>query len=78
MRVNPLTLVLSHQGRGYRSLKLSISLGLDAMLLVREAGGEVVDKHGAPSNLFTPSTIASSPRLIERFLTATEGLEWRK
>ena len=48
------------------------------LLLVREAGGEVVDKHGAPSNLFTPSTIASSPRLIERFLAATEGLEWRK
>jgi len=48
------------------------------LLLVREAGGEVVDKHGARSNLFTPSTIASSPRLIERFLAATEGLEWRK
>jgi myo-inositol-1(or 4)-monophosphatase len=48
------------------------------LLLAREAGGEVVDKQGQPANLYTPSVIVSSPHLIDRFLQATEGLEWRK
>ena len=48
------------------------------LLLVREAGGEVVDKQGNPSTLYTPSVIASSPGLIESFLAATEGTEWRR
>ena len=47
------------------------------LLLAREAGGEVVDRQGKPAGLYTPSVIASSPRLIDRFLHATEGLEWR-
>jgi fructose-1,6-bisphosphatase/inositol monophosphatase family enzyme len=48
------------------------------LLLVREAGGNVVDKQGQSGNLFTPSVIASNPRLIGRFLQATKGLAWRK
>ncbi|MDA0734029.1 MAG: inositol monophosphatase family protein [Chloroflexi bacterium] len=48
------------------------------LVLVREAGGNVVDKQGEAANLFTPSIIASSPRLIDRFLRATDSLEWRK
>ncbi len=47
------------------------------LLLAREAGGNVVDRQGNDANLFTPSVIVSSPRLIEKFLEATEGLEWR-
>ena len=47
------------------------------LLLVQEAGGTVVSKTGAPSDLFTPSIIASSPRLVEKFLEATEGMPWR-
>ena len=47
------------------------------LLLVREAGGEVVDKQGARSTLYTPSVIASSPQLITNFLAATEGTPWR-
>jgi len=48
------------------------------ILLAREAGGEVVDRQGIPANLYTPSVIVSSPRIIERFLAATEGTEWRR
>ena len=47
------------------------------LLIVREAGGAVTDKQGRPANLCTSSIIASSDRLIDRFLSATEGLEWR-
>ena len=48
------------------------------LVLVREAGGTVVDKQGQPANLRTPSVIASSPHLVDRFLEATEGLPWRE
>ena len=48
------------------------------LLLAREAGGQVVDRQGQPAGLYTPSVIASSPRLIDRFLHATEGTEWRR
>jgi myo-inositol-1(or 4)-monophosphatase len=47
------------------------------LLLVQEAGGVVVDRQGHPATLRTPSVIASSPRLIEHFLKATDGLAWR-
>ena len=47
------------------------------LLLAREAGGEVVDRQGNRAGLHTPSVIASSPHMIERFLQATEGLPWR-
>jgi myo-inositol-1(or 4)-monophosphatase len=48
------------------------------ILIAREAGGIVVDRQGNPANLRTPSVIVSSPRLIDRFLHATEGQEWRR
>ena len=48
------------------------------LLLAREAGGNVVDRQGRDANLFTASVIVSSQRLIDRFLEATEGLEWRQ
>ena len=48
------------------------------ILLAREAGGEVVDRQGNIANLYTPSVIVSSPRIIESFLAATEGTEWRR
>lgn len=48
------------------------------LLLVREAGGSVVDRQGKPATLDSQSVIASSPHLIDRFLAATEGLEWRR
>ena len=48
------------------------------LLLVSEAGGRVVDRHGKPASLESESIIASSPHLVRRFLEATEGLEWRE
>ena len=48
------------------------------ILIAQEAGGIVVDRQGNPANLRTPSVIVASPRLIDRFLHATEGLEWRR
>ena len=48
------------------------------LVLVREAGGIVVDKRGQPANLRTPSVIASNSQLVSHFLEATEGLAWRK
>ena len=48
------------------------------LLLLSEAGGRVVDRHGEPATLRSESVIASSPHLIGRFLAATEGLDWRR
>jgi len=48
------------------------------LVLVREAGGLVVDRQGHPGGLHTPSVIASSPQLVERFFKATEGMPWRR
>jgi len=47
------------------------------LLLVREAGGVVVDKQGNSANLRTPSVIAANPFLVDRFLQATDGHPWR-
>ena len=47
------------------------------LLLIREAGGVVVDRQGATAGLFSPSVICSSPALVEAFLNATDGLPWR-
>ena len=47
------------------------------LLLVREAGGAIVDKQGQPAGLHTPSVIAANPGLVDQFLTATEGMPWR-
>ena len=48
------------------------------LLLISEAGGKVVDRLGAPATLESDSVIASSPVLVDTFLGATGGLEWRK
>lgn len=47
------------------------------LILAQEAGAIIVDRHGAPAGLFTPSVICSSPALIQQFLEATDGLPWR-
>lgn len=47
------------------------------LILAQEAGGIIVDRHGAKAGLFTPSVICSSPALIQGFLDATDGLPWR-
>ncbi len=47
------------------------------LLLGREAGGNVVDRQGLDADLLTPSVIVSSRELIDRFLEATDGMEWR-
>ncbi len=47
-------------------------------VLVQEAGGVIVDKQGQPANLRTPSIIASSAQLVDRFLAGTEGHPWRE
>jgi myo-inositol-1(or 4)-monophosphatase len=48
------------------------------LLLVAEAGGLVMDKHGDPATLESQSIIASSPLLVKEFLQVTEGSEWRR
>ena len=48
------------------------------LLLMSEAGGTMVDRHGHPATLDSASVGASSPGLISQFLEATEGLEWRQ
>ena len=47
------------------------------ILLVREAGGIVVDRQGNTANLHTPSILAANATLIDSFLKTTEGLPWR-
>ncbi|MDP6228161.1 MAG: inositol monophosphatase family protein [Dehalococcoidia bacterium] len=47
------------------------------LVLVREAGGVVMDKQGRSASLRTPSVIASSSFLVDRFLQATDGHPWR-
>ena len=48
------------------------------MLILSEAGGRMTDRQGTPAVLDSPNVIASSPHLVDRFLEATQGLEWRK
>ena len=48
------------------------------LLLVREAGGLIIDRHGERATPKNDSIIASSSHLVQRFLEATERLEWRK
>ena len=48
------------------------------MVLAREAGGLVVDRHGGDQVLQNGSIIASSPHLVQTFLDATADLDWRK
>ena len=46
-------------------------------VLVREAGGVIVDKQGQPADLRTPSILASNQQLVDDFLKRTNGLPWR-
>ena len=46
-------------------------------VLVREAGGVIVDKQGQPANLRTASIIASNQQLVNDFLKRTDGHPWR-
>ena len=46
------------------------------LLMVHEAGGQVVDRHGGPASLQSTGVVASSPLLLEEFLRLTQGQEW--
>lgn len=46
------------------------------LLLVNEAGGQVIDRHGGPASLASTGLVASSPRLLEEFLRITQGQAW--
>jgi myo-inositol-1(or 4)-monophosphatase len=48
------------------------------LLLVQEAGGVAVDRYGKPATPDSESVVASNGGLVERFMEATEGLEWRR
>lgn len=48
------------------------------LLLVAEAGGVVVDPQGRPAGLFQRQVLATTPTLLPRFLSATEGAPWRQ
>ncbi|MBF8267049.1 MAG: inositol-phosphate phosphatase [Dehalococcoidia bacterium] len=48
------------------------------LLLVREAGGVVTDKHAGPATLRSESVIATGRGLHANFLKATEGMRWRR
>ena len=47
------------------------------LVLVKEAGGVIVDKQGQPASLRNSSVIASNPGLVADFLKKTEGTAWR-
>ena len=46
------------------------------LLLLHEAGGQAVDRHGGPASLQSTGLVASSPRLLVEFLRLTQGQEW--
>ena len=48
------------------------------LLLVKEAGGIVVDRGSNTADLRTPSIIAGNPTLVNDFLKVTEGHPWRQ
>jgi myo-inositol-1(or 4)-monophosphatase len=48
------------------------------LLLVREAGGVVTDRHTDPATLQSDSVIAAGRTLHADFLRVTDGLEWRR
>ncbi len=47
------------------------------ILLVREAGGVVTDKHNKSGDLIEGAIIAGSPSIHQGFISATNGLPWR-
>lgn len=48
------------------------------LLLVREAGGVVVDRQGETADLRTPSIIAANPELMADFLKTIQNTPWRR
>ena len=48
------------------------------LLLVKEAGGIVVDRAGNTADLLTPSIIAANSDLVGDFLKVTQGQPWRQ
>ena len=48
------------------------------LLLVKEAGGIVVDRAGNTADLLTPSIIAANSALVGDFLKVTQGQPWRQ
>ncbi len=47
------------------------------LILVKEAGGVVLDRQGQPASLRNPSVIAANPGLVSDFLGRTDGTAWR-
>ena len=47
------------------------------LVLVKEAGGVILDKQGQPASLRNPSVIAANSGLASDFLRRTEGAAWR-
>jgi len=56
---------------------LSVWDSASGILLVREAGGVVTDKHNVSGGLIDGGIIAANPSLHQGFLDATTGLAWR-
>ena len=48
------------------------------LLLVREAGGIVTDRTGAPATLRSDGLVASNKTLHAEFMSRTEGMAWRE
>lgn len=48
------------------------------LLLIKEAGGIITDRHGNPASLYGDGVIASNATIHAEFLRLTEGLAWRK
>lgn len=46
------------------------------LLLVREAGGEVIDRTGRPATVFSREAVAASRDILADFLTRSAGLPW--
>ena len=46
------------------------------LLLVREAGGEVIDRTGKPATLFSREAVAASRDILDDFLNRSAGLPW--
>ena len=48
------------------------------VILAKEAGGLVVNKHGGEQVLEEGSIVVSSPHMVGSFLDATASLDWRQ
>ena len=72
---------IAHAAAGRVEMYLHPSLSpwdiVAGLVLVSEAGGQVVNKQGKPANLQTSGIIAANPSLITDFLKQTDGLPWR-